>query len=176
MRIIFILLIINLGLPVACINTCGGGSGGVEVQVEMSGQEIENYDISVFEETSSVKFSFYIRYLGETIAMLEKKGGFGAYACSPPQYEYINQIINISITSNSELYDLNAGEELSHFFLYSKYGDNQILEYPIQLYQYEGISLTMVGPVPLEMDHRITVKSTTSDGLIFETSFVVSFE
>ncbi len=177
MRVLLILMIITLGLPVACIDTCGGG-GGPSINYEMINQSIENTKVDVFQETSSIQLSFSIIYEDQQVAMMQnQKGSFGsAFACSPPPNYYVNAIAGISIISNKDLYGRASGEELNALFRLSNYGENEPLSFPIQLQTYESIRLTMIGSIPDNQDHTFTIKSETSDNKEFVSKLSVSFQ
>ena len=174
MRILVVMLILTMGLPVAC-NTCGGG--GPVPNHEMIDQNIEYSEIDIFEETSSIHWNFSIRYEDKIVAMMSRTGSFGlAFACSPPPINYINTITDISITSNKDFYEFAAGEELISLFKRSYYGTSESLVFPIKLESYSGIQLRMIGPVPDIHDHSFTIKSLTSDNKEFVSILNISFQ
>lgn len=175
MRALYILILITLGLPIAC-NPCGAGRGP-KINYEMINQSIENTQIDILQETSSVLLSFSIRYEDQQVAMIQKtSSSFGAFACSPPPVYFMDTITDISITSNTDLYEFAAGEELISLFVRSEFGANESLTFPIQLQVFEQIQLIMAGPIPDNPNQIFTIKSKTSDGKEFESMLTVSFQ
>jgi hypothetical protein len=175
MRISVLLIVITFALPVAC-NTCGGGDSNINY--EISGQEIINSYVDIFEETTSSQLSFSIGYKNQIVAMMPQiKGTFGvAFACSPPPVSYVNNLSNISITSNKDLYDFASGEELISLFRRFYYQENEPVVFPIELYDYEIIELKMIGPIPDIQDHSFTIRSTTNDKGEFSSIVLISFQ
>lgn len=178
MRFLVILVVLSMGLPVAC-NTCGFGSGP-NLDYEMIGQELSNVEVEPFHQTSSVQLRFMIMYTPETLSAVDLKQftvKYGAaYACSPSPQFFVNSVDRISITSNSDLYEFEDGEELISLFKRVKYTDTEPLEFPIQLEVYEYLELTMVGPLPDVSEQTFVIQSFTDDSKVFKSQLLVSFQ
>lgn len=171
MRWMLAMLLVS-GLPFACINTCGWGSGGNQA-LKVESQEVYVNTPILFPETSTIQFSFSIYYVGQPIAFLP--GGFSAYACSPAPPNFQDTIEEISITSNAALYGIPAGDELNGLFLNGLDGANP-LEFPIDLSYQNGIELLLAGPIPVTKDHTFQITSKTSTGNTLSDLIQVSFE
>jgi hypothetical protein len=167
-----------MGLPVACNIGCGGN--GPITEYKMIGQELSNVEVVSGGPTSDGQLRFAIVYAPEALAAVDFKqtGKFfgAAYACSPPPQIFVNLIDSISITSNKDLYDFKAGDELISLFQRVIFTEMESLTFPIQLDIHEYFQLVMFGPLPDNPEHTFVIQTVTSDNMVFESELSILFQ
>ncbi len=121
-----------------------------------------------------------IRYIPEVLAAADIKKTWklygGAYACSPPPQIFVNLVDNISITSNADIYDIKAGDELISLFQRVNFSKTEPLIFPVQLELGDYFVLAMVGPKPSNPEHTFLIKTETSDNQVFKSEVTVIFQ
>ena len=178
MRFLIVLVILSMGLPVAC-NKCGFGDGP-NTEFKMIGQELFNVEVVTGGPTSSVQLRFRIRYSPEALAAVDlnqPRQFYGAaFACSPPPQIFVNFVENIYVTSSSDFYDFKSGEELISLFQMVRFKETESLTFPIQLDVGESLELVMDGPLPNIPEQTFLIQTVTSDSMVFESELSVSFQ